>query len=207
MSTFHAKRQLDQTNEAAIKRIQLIGIFSESILLVLAIVLFFLDLQLFAMVLALMALGGLVVFLKILPDNMRKKVETLQTIQPFIEIDNEKIRHGEIIVPWNQVHAVLRATPEHVPDEHSPIHSGDAIYILSAQEFTPNDRSYSAFVESYGGHPYLSLRLSYFEDSDVFITELKHIIQAQAIDFLETKDARTAEKFIQKAYKRGQTHV
>ncbi len=59
MSTFHVKHQLDQTMDTDIKRIQLIGIFSESVLLIIGVVLFFLDYQLFALLLAIIALGGI----------------------------------------------------------------------------------------------------------------------------------------------------
>jgi hypothetical protein len=203
MSTFHAKHQLDQTMDTDIKRIQLIGIFSESVLLIIGVVLFFLDYQLFALLLAIMALGGLVVFLKIIPDSMRKKVETLQSIQPFIELDHQKIRHGEIIIPWEQVSAILRAVPEHVPNEHSPIQSSDTVYLLITQELTPDVLAYSSFVQSYGGHPYLTLQLSYFEKPEVFTKELEQIIQEKNISFLETKNVPTAEKFFQETYKRG----
>ncbi len=58
--------------------------------------------------------------MKIIPDSMRKKVETLQSIQPFIELDHPKIRYVKIIIPWEQVSAILHAAPEHVPNEYSP---------------------------------------------------------------------------------------
>jgi hypothetical protein len=58
-------------------------------------------------------------------------------------------------------------------------------------------------VQSYGGHPYLTLQLSYFEKPEVFTKELEQIIQEKNISFLETKNVPTAEKFFQETYKRG----
>lgn len=201
MAKYQKNRQFSENSEGQIKRIQLIGIISDFIILAVAAYFYFIGQTQIALIAMIVALGGILAFTFVLPQSLRKRADTLKELDSLLEVTPQTLRHGELTYNWTDVIAILQVTAKNVPNENSPILVGDNYYILTDKRVDDKFTNYSPFTYNHAGFQLLQIRLSYFEKPDALTEELLQVTREKNIEFAETQDSTVGEKFIHEKYK------